>query len=173
MKKQNKKSKKTFQFSHWKNRKKPWKNENCPMKKTTPQPSEMKKKRNFDFDIMCHQFLHAFCLFCHVLPHTTTTIYYSEKTNKNSSKLLRFSLILFLIIQKLFLCFRKNCRKNVDNERKPKSFPFLNSPLPHVSCQLWMMMLNGWNKVLFWHIRKKNWLSNFSRSISRPKSVGM
>ena len=67
-----------------------------------------KKKRKFDFDIMCHQFLHAFCLFCHVLPHTTTTIYYSEK---NSSKLLRFSLILFLIIQKLFLCFRKNCRK--------------------------------------------------------------
>ena len=53
-------------------------------KKTTPQPSEMKKKRNFDFDIMCHQFLHAFCLFCHVLPHTTTTIYYSENKNKKT-----------------------------------------------------------------------------------------
>jgi len=44
-----------------------------------------------------------------------TTHYYYHlllwKQTKNSSKLLRFSLILFLIIQKLFLCFRKNCRK--------------------------------------------------------------
>ena len=76
------KQKKLFNSLTEKTEKKPWKNENCPMKKTTPQPSEMKKKWKFDFDIMCHQFLHAFCLFCHVLPHTTTTIYYSENKQK-------------------------------------------------------------------------------------------
>ena len=129
MKKQNKKSKKTFQFSYWKNRKKTLKKRKLPDEKNYPTALWNEKKRNFDFDIMCHQFLHAFCLFCHVLPHTTTTIYYSE--NKNSSKLLRFSLILFLIIQKLFLCFRKNCRKMLTMKGNQKVFPFL---IPHSPC---------------------------------------
>ena len=142
MKKQNKKSKKTFQFSYWKNRKKPWKNENCPMKKTTPQPSEMKKKWKFDFDIMCHQFLHAFCLFCHVLPHTTTTIYYSENKNKTLVNYYVFLSFFFLIIQKLFLCFRKNCRKMLTMKGNQKVFPFLipHSPMFHVNCEWWCWM---------------------------------
>ena len=101
---------KNFSILSLKKQKKTLKKRKLPDEKNYPT-ALWNKKRKFDFDIMCHQFLHAFCLFCHVLPHTTTTIYYSENKTKNSSKLLRFSLILFLIIQKLFLCFRKNCRK--------------------------------------------------------------
>jgi len=105
------KQKKLFNSLTEKTEKKPWKNENCPMKKTTPQPSEMKKKMKIWFwhyvppIFTC--LLSFFVMFYHTLLLPSTTL----KTNKNSSKLLRFSLILFLIIQKLFLCFRKNCRK--------------------------------------------------------------
>ena len=124
-----------------KQKKNPEKTKTARWKKLPHSPLKW-KKRNFDFDIMCHQFLHAFCLFCHVLPHTTTTIYYSEKNKKKSSKLLRFSLILFLIIQKLFLCFRKNCRKMLTMKGNQKVFPFLipHSPMFHVNCEWWCWM---------------------------------
>ena len=101
---------KNFSILLLKKQKKPWKNENCPMKKTTPQPSEIKKKENLILTLCATNFYMPFVffvMFYHTLLLPSTTL----KTNKNSSKLLRFSLILFLIIQKLFLCFRKNCRK--------------------------------------------------------------
>ena len=105
------KQKKLFNSLTEKTEKKPWKNENCPMKKTTPQPSEMKKKNENLILTLCATNFYMpfvfFVMFYHTLLLPSTTL----KTNKNSSKLLRFSLILFLIIQKLFLCFRKNCRK--------------------------------------------------------------
>ena len=127
---------KNFSILLLKKQKKTLKKRKLPDEKKLPHSPLKIKKRKFDFDIMCHQFLHAFCLFCHVLPHTTTTIYYSENKTKNSSKLLRFSLILFSHHSETFLMFQEKLPENVDNERKPKSFPFLNSPLPHVSCQL-------------------------------------
>jgi len=79
------------------------------MKKTTPQPSEIKKE-NLILTLRATNFYMPFVffvMFYHTLLLPSTTL----KKTKNSSKLLRFSLILFLIIPKLFLCFRKNCRK--------------------------------------------------------------
>ena len=102
---------KNFSILLLKKQKKPWKNENCPMKKTTPQPSEIKKKKKIWF---WHYVPPIFTCLLSFLSCFTTHYYYHLllwKQTKNSSKLLRFSLILFLIIQKLFLCFRKNCRK--------------------------------------------------------------
>ena len=105
------KQKKTFQFSYWKNRKKTLKKRKLPDEKNYPTALwNEKKNENLILTLCATNFYMPFVffvMFYHTLLLPSTTL----KTNKNSSKLLRFSLILFLIIQKLFLCFRKNCRK--------------------------------------------------------------
>ena len=132
---------KNFSILLLKKQKKPWKNENCPMKKTTPQPSEIKKE-NLILTLCATNFYMPFVffvMFYHTLLLPSTTL---KTKTKNSSKLLRFSLILFLIIQKLFLCFRKNCRKMLTMKGNQKVFPFLipHSPMFHVNCEWWCWM---------------------------------
>ena len=115
------------------------KNENCPMKKTSPL------KEKFDFDITCHvhQFLHAFCLFCHVLPHYYyhLLLWKTNLVNYNLKKISFFDTSSFCLF--LFLLLGKIAGKCWHWKENLNKFPFL-TPLPNILCQLWMMMLNGW-----------------------------
>ena len=93
-----------------KQKKNPEKTKTARWKKLPHSPLKWKKNENLILTLCATNFYMPFVffvMFYHTLLLPSTTL----KTNKNSSKLLRFSLILFLIIQKLFLCFRKNCRK--------------------------------------------------------------
>ena len=72
---------KNFSILLLKKQKKPWKNENCPMKKTTPQPSEIKKKENLILTLCATNFYMPFVffvMFYHTLLLPSTTL----KTNK-------------------------------------------------------------------------------------------
>jgi len=103
------KQKKLFNSLTEKTEKNPEKTKTARWKKLPHSPLKWKKE-NLILTLCATNFYMPFVffvMFYHTLLLPSTTL----KTNKNSSKLLRFSLILFLIIQKLFLCFRKNCRK--------------------------------------------------------------
>ena len=112
-----------------------------PDEKNYPTALWNNKKRKFDFDIMCHQFLHAFCLFCHVLPHTTTTIYYSENKQKTLVNYYVFLSFFFSSFRNFSYVLGKIAGK-CWQWKETKSFPFLNSPLPmfHVNCEWWCWM---------------------------------
>ena len=105
------KQKKLFNSLTEKTEKNPEKTKTARWKKLPHSPLKWKKKNENLILTLCATNFYMpfvfFVMFYHTLLLPSTTL----KTNKNSSKLLRFSLILFLIIQKLFLCFRKNCRK--------------------------------------------------------------
>ena len=104
------KQKKLFNSLTEKTEKNPEKTKTARWKKLPHSPLKWKKNENLILTLCATNFYMPFVffvMFYHTLLLPSTTL----KTNKNSSKLLRFSLILFLIIQKLFLCFRKNCRK--------------------------------------------------------------
>ena len=105
------KQKKLFNSLTEKTEKKTLKKRKLPDEKNYPTALwNEKKNENLILTLCATNFYMPFVffvMFYHTLLLPSTTL----KTNKNSSKLLRFSLILFLIIQKLFLCFRKNCRK--------------------------------------------------------------
>ena len=123
------------------------------MKKTTPQPSEMKMKKEILILTLCATNFYMpfvfFVMFYHTLLLPSTTL--KTKTLVNCYVFLSFFFSSFRNFSYVLGKIAGKCWQ----WKETKSFPFLNSPLPHVSCQLWMMMLNGWNKVLFWHIRKK------------------
>ena len=73
---------KNFSILLLKKQKKPWKNENCPMKKTTPQPSEIKKE-NLILTLCATNFYMPFVffvMFYHTLLLPSTTL---KKTKKN------------------------------------------------------------------------------------------
>ena len=143
MKKQNKKSKKTFQFSYWKNRKKTLKKRKLPDEKKLPHsPLKWKKKEILILTLCATNFYMPFVffvMFYHTLLLPSTTLKTKQKTLVNYYVFLSF---FFLIIQKLFLCFRKNCRKMLTMKGNQKVFPFLipHSPMFHVNCEWWCWM---------------------------------
>lgn len=132
---------KNFSILLLKKQKKTLKKRKLPDEKNYPTALWNKKKRKFDFDIMCHQFLHAFCLFCHVLPHTTTTIYYSENKQKTLVNYYVFLSFFFSSFRNFSYVLGKIAGK-CWQWKETKSFPFLNSPLPmfHVNCEWWCWM---------------------------------
>ena len=85
------KQKKLFNSLTEKTEKNPWKNENCPMKKTTPQPSEMKKKMKIWF---WHYVPPIFTCLLSFLSCFTTHYYYHLLLWKQTKTLVNYYVFL-------------------------------------------------------------------------------
>jgi hypothetical protein len=131
---------KNFSILLLKKQKKPWKNENCPMKKTTPQPSEIKKE-NLILTLCATNFYMPFVffvMFYHTLLLPSTTL---KKTKKNLVSYYVFLSFFFSSFRNFSYVLGKIAGK-CWQWKETKSFPFLNSPLPmfHVNCEWWCWM---------------------------------
>ena len=131
---------KNFSILLLKKQKKPWKNENCPMKKTTPQPSEIKKKKIWFW----HYVPPIFTCLLSFLSCFTTHYYYHLLLWKQTKTLVNY----YVFLSFFFSSFRNfsyvlgKIAGKCWQWKETKSFPFLNSPLPmfHVNCEWWCWM---------------------------------